>query len=91
MAAEGHCSSKAASLGPSQPPALRGLPEGKQLRQQISQGVLTEAACVLVLVEGPPRCCGLCLTAYREWHSAPAQAALRVSPSTKQIPWAGRV
>lgn len=43
MAAEGPCSSKAASLRPSQPPALRGLPEGKQPRRQISQGVLTEA------------------------------------------------
>lgn len=49
MAAEGPSCSKAASLRPSQPPARWGLPEGKQpRRQQISPGLLTEAACVRV-------------------------------------------
>lgn len=52
MAVQGPSSSKAASTRPSQPPARRGLPEGKQPRRwQISQGLLTEAACVRV--EGP--------------------------------------
>lgn len=66
MAAEGPSTSKAASLRSSQPPARQGLPEGKQpLRRQISQGVLTEAACVCV--GGPTwrASCGLCLAAGR--------------------------
>lgn len=54
MAVESLSSSEAASPRPSQPPARRGLPEGKQPRQrQISRGLLTEAACVCV--EGPAR------------------------------------
>lgn len=87
MAAEGPSSSKAAFLRPSQPPARRGLPEGKQPpRWQISQGVLTEAACVRV---GGPSA-DFAWRRVRERHSAPAQAAFRASPGRKQSPWAGR-
>lgn len=83
MAVEGPSSSKAANPRPSQPPGRRGLPEGKQpRRRQISQELLTEAACVRV--EGPGA--DFASLSDRERHRARAQAAFRASPGRKQSP-----
>lgn len=60
-----------------------GLPEGKQpRRRQISQELLTEAACVRV--EGPGA--DFASLSDRERHRARAQAAFRASPGRKQSP-----